>query len=209
MALSPSKEGRPLVLSDKNQAMKKSTALLSKLFMVVLLMSPLSCGKGEGPDPKIDNPNVFFNFSLSGHRENGVFAVEADPSDLKSVQHIVISTPSIKTGSINVLDPAKDSHAGFKFPVKKGLFELLEANSDNFVLTLHVNDRLFVSKSVSVHITDLVENQTNPMQLSLIKGKFEGVMKHSFTEDRVDKEESYTVHGEFQYLSPSYKRQLK
>ena len=179
------------------------------MFTLVLLISLQSCGKGDGPEPKIDNPNVFFNFSLSGHRENGVFVVEADPSDLSSVQHMVISTPSVKTGSINVLDSGNDTHAGFKFPVKKGLFELLEANSDNFVLTLNVNDRLYISKSISVHITDLVEDSSNPLQLSLIKGKFEGVMKHSFTEDREDREESYTIHGEFQYLSPSYKRQLK
>src|SRR5690606_35497208 len=103
-------------------------------------------------------PNVFFNFSLSGHRENGVFAVEADPSDLKSVQHMVISTDSFKTGSINVLDSPNDSHVGMKFPVKKGLFELLDANSDNFVLTLHVNDRRSASTSVSVPVSDLVES---------------------------------------------------
>lgn len=84
----------------------------------------------------------------------------------------------------------------------------MESNSANFVLTVTVNERLYTSKSVSVYITDLVES-TNPMQLSLLKGKFEGVMKHSYTEDRINKEEAYTIHGDFQYLSPSYQKQLK
>lgn len=173
---------------------------------VLLLIG--ACGKGGSPEPKLDGTNTYFKFSLSGARENGVFAVEADPNDVKSIQHMVISTPSMKTGSINVLDPGNEvTHASIKFPVKKGLFELLESNNANFVLTATVNGRLYISKSVSVHITDLLES-TNPMQLSLIKGKFEGVMKHSFAEDRIEKEETYTIHGDFQYLSPAYLRTL-
>lgn len=188
--------------------MKKRTALqLTGGFLAMLLVLG-ACGKGGDPAPKLDGTNTYFKFSLSGARENGVFALEADPSDLKSIQHMVVSTPSIKTGTINVLGPGNEvTHASIKFPVKKGLFELLESNSANFILTTTVNGRLYTSKSVSVHITDLVES-TNPMQLSLIKGKFEGVMKHSYTEDRIDKEESYTIHGDFQYVSSAYLRTL-
>lgn len=187
--------------------MRKTAIQLTGGLMAMLLLLG-ACAKGGDPDPKLDGTNTYFKFSLSGARENGVFAVEADPNDLKSVQHMVVSTPSVKTGTINVLGTADDvSHATIKFPVKKGLFELLEANSSNFILSIHVNGRLYSSKSVSVHITDLVES-TNPMQLSLVKGKFEGVMKHFYTEDRIEKEEAYTIHGDFQYLSPSYYRQL-
>lgn len=172
-----------------------------------MLMLLGACAKGGDPDPKLDGTNTYFKFSLSGARENGVFTVEADPNDLQSIQHMVVSTPATKTGSINVLDFGNDAHAAIKFPVKKGLFELLESNSANFVLTVTVNGRLYTSKSVSVHITDLVES-TNPMQLSLVKGKFEGIMRHFYTEDRIEKEETYTIHGDFQYLSPAYLRTL-
>lgn len=187
--------------------MKKTALQLTGGLMAMLLVLG-ACGKGGDPAPKLDGTKTYFKFSLSGARENGVFALEADPSDLQSVQHMVVSTPSMKTGSINVLDLGNEvTHAAIKFPVKKGLFELLESNSANFILTATVNGRLYTSKSVSVHITDLVES-TNPMQLSLIKGKFEGVMKHSYTEDRIEKEDTYTIHGDFQYISPSYYRQL-
>lgn len=187
--------------------MIKKTALQLTGGLMAMLLLLGACGKGGDPAPKLDGTNTYFKFSLSGPRENGVFAVEADPNDLKSVQHKVVSTPSMKTGSINVLDFGNDAHAAITFPVKKGLFELLESNSANFVLTVTVNEKLYTSKSVSVHITDLVES-TNPMQLSLVKGKFEGVMKHFYTEDRIEKEDAYTIHGDFQYLSPDYLKTL-
>ncbi len=174
--------------------------------LLLLSLLAISCTKGGDPEPRPDGTSTYFKFSLSGARENGVFTIEANPNDLQSIQHKVVSTPSMKMGSINVLDLDNDVHAAITFPVKEGLFELLESNSANFVLTVTVNERLYTSKSVSVYITDLVES-TNPMQLSLIKGKFEGVMKHSYTEDRIHKEEAYTIHGEFQYISPSYEKQ--
>lgn len=95
-----------------------------------------------------------------------------------------------------------------KFPPKVGLFELLESNNHNYFFTISVNDRTYMSKSVSVHITDLVES-TNPMQLDFVKGKFEGVMKYFYTEDRIEKEDAHTIYGDFQYISPKYQKKLK
>lgn len=177
--------------------------------MIAIVFVLVSFNKVSSPEPFTDDSKVYFKFSLNGPKENGVFTAEAEPNDIKSIQHKVVSTTAFKTGSINLMDFNNKAFASLKFPVNKGLFELLEANSQNFILTINVNKRLFTSKSVSVHITDLVENTSNPLQLSLIKGKFEGVMKHSFTEDRKSKEETYTIHGEFQYISPKYQKQLK
>lgn len=175
------------------------------LSILLLLLIPVTNTQAQTIDKK---HNTYFHFGLNGSRENGVFNVEVEENSKLKVFHKAVITPSFQVADFGILGDEIVKNIIIKFPPKVGLFELIESNNDNYVLTISVNNRTYMSKSVSVHITELVKG-SNPMQLDLVKGKFEGVMKHSFTEDRIEKEETYTIYGDFQYISPKYQKKLK
>lgn len=175
------------------------------LSLLLLLLMPVTNTKAQSIDKKY---NTYFHFGLNGPRENGVFNIEVEENSILKVFHKAIITPSFEVADFGILGDEIIKNIIIKFPPKVGLFELIESNNHNYVFTISVNGRTYMSKSVSVHITKLVKG-SNPMQLDLVKGKFEGVMKHSFTEDRIEKEETYTIYGDFQYISPKYQKKLK
>jgi hypothetical protein len=175
------------------------------LSLSLLLLMPVTNIKAQSIDKKY---NTYFHFGLNGPRENGVFNIEVEENSKLNVFHKAIITPTFQVADFGILGDENIKNIIIKFPPKVGLFELIESNNDNYVFTISVNNRTYMSKSVSVHITELVKG-SNPMQLDLVKGKFEGVMKHSFTEDSIEKEETYTIYGDFQYIAPKYQKKLK
>lgn len=173
--------------------------------LLLLLLMPVTNTKAQSIDKK---HNSYFHFGLNGPRENGVFNLEVEENSKLKVFHKAIITPTFQVADFGILGDETIKNIIIKFPPKVGLFELIESNNHNYVFTISVNDRTYMSKSVSVHITELIKG-SNPMQLDLVKGRFEGVMKHSYTEDRIEKEETYTIYGDFQYISPKYQKKLK
>lgn len=174
------------------------------LSILLLLLIPVTNTQAQSIDKKY---NPYFHFGLNGPRENGVFTIEVEENSKLKVFHKALNKP-YQVADFGILGDEIVKNIIIKFPPKVGLFELIESNNHNYVFTISVNNRTYMSKSVSVHITELVKG-SNPMQLDLVKGKFEGVMKHFFTEDRIEKEETYTIYGDFQYISPKYQRKLK
>lgn len=157
----------------------------------------------------IDKKKSYFHFGINGPWENGVFLIQEQEGSDYQIFHKVVSLPAAKIADFGIFDQVNKTSAIIKFPAEKGWWELSDFNRDKFILSITVNDRLFTSKTVSVHITEIEKNPKNSMQLKRAKGKFQGVMKHNYNEDRKTKEAVFTIYGEFQYIAPNLMAEMK
>lgn len=188
--------------------MKNLTALL--IFFSLFLAASLSA-------QTIDKNKSYFHFGINGPWENGVFLLQEQEGSDYQIFHKVVSLPTAKIGDFGIFDQVNETSAIIKFPAEKGWWELSDFNRDKFILSITVNDRLFTSKTVSVHITELERDPHNPMRLKRVKGKFQGVMKHDYNEPNnslqikswESKQAYFTVYGEFQYIAPNLTAEMK
>lgn len=154
----------------------------------------------------------YIQFSLSGVQINGVYSIDIAEGDTKKqVTNMVYPDAADgkhKIAEIDYKDVENKGSAFLKMPAQEGLVELTEMNRDKFAFGIFWDDKSLKARSVSFHVLEVVEDKIMKMRLSLIKGRFEGVMEYKFQKDG-ERVETYTVHGTFQYISPAYQKRLK
>ena len=154
----------------------------------------------------------YVRYNLNGPQINGSHTIEigASKSNNQVTNMVIPDGPnsSHKITEIDYMDIDQEGGAYFKIPAQEGLIELTKLNRDDFSFSIFIDNKNLKAKSVSFHILEVVEDKIMKMRLSLIKGRFEGVMEYIYN-DNGEHIESYTVHGTFQYISPMYERKLK
>ena len=178
------------------------------LLLLFLFIFPLFTVNAQIKDSLIS----YVRYSINDPQINGSYSIEIGVNKSKSqVNNMVIpdgQNSSYKITEIDFMDIDNQGGVYFKIPAQTELIELTEKNRDNFSFSIFIDDKNLKAKSVSFHILEVVEDKIMKMRLSLIKGRFEGVMEHVYNKNG-EHIESYTVHGTFQYISPMYQRNLK
>jgi|GEM_PF-6816979 len=175
------------------------------LLALLLVIIPIKKANGQTKDTLIS----YISYSLTGPEINGVFRVEVDTEANKNnVTNIVYpdaANGQHKITEIDFMDIENEGGAFMRIPAQTGLIELTEINRDKFAFGIFNDGKSLKARSVSFNIEEVVENKMMKMRLSLIKGKFEGIMEYIY-EDNGEKVETYTVYGTFQYISSLYKK---
>lgn len=173
-----------------------------------LLLSLLAIGCGEGDAQEPDAGRSYLEFTVQGARANGSYHIEKkDPASgvIASCVYLPADTQRGEDAKVNLtlMDYGTPVGMTLVVPAAEQHTQIIRDNPNALELGFVFDFGPMATSEVSVHVTDLELREGYPMALvTRIKGSFEGVVFHAYTENGERIEENHTVAGEFEYNMP-------
>ncbi|MEZ4796558.1 MAG: hypothetical protein R2785_05260 [Flavobacteriaceae bacterium] len=166
----------------------------------------------KSQEQKVSSQNTFIEIQVSGNQIKESVSISGDLNNSKQNVTALIfpdgNSGQYKLTELTFLDASQEISVQIIVPAQKGLIELKEGNP-KYKLNINVGDISLKAQSVSVTIEEVVIDKIMKMKASYIKGSFEGIAIHKFTENGKQITEPYMVSGNFQFTSPRYKPKNK